>query len=85
MEGRQGGLFSDSFLIPDPVPFSSFRVVSRYLPGSERCVFPRPPRRRPRLCPEVTLGGGVDLCSGVWFKRTSLCLSPGEVAGLSPG
>lgn len=39
---RAEKLSYDSFLIPTPFPFTSFKVTSHYLLGSGRCVFRSP-------------------------------------------
>lgn len=59
---------------PPPSPFSLFQVIFHYLFGLERYVFQKPPRKGLRLCPEVTLGDGVEFCSGVSVREPS-CVS----------
>lgn len=62
---RAEKLSCDSFLIPHPVPlylFSSHVSLPAWV--REMCVS-EAPEEGMRLCPEVTLGDGVDSCSGV--------------------
>ena len=63
---RAEKLSCDSFLIPHPVVplylFSSHVSLPAWV--REMCVS-EAPKEGMRLCPEVTLGDGVDSCSGV--------------------